>query len=54
MQTHKNIGFISNTGPDPLNIKKTTKPVFNVWALLLANEMPFKWCFVGGPIMVRL
>ena len=26
-QTNKNIGFLSNTGPDPLKI---TKPAFNV------------------------
>ena len=27
---HKNIGFLSNTGPDPLKNHKGTKPAFNV------------------------
>ena len=27
---HKNIGFLSNTGPDPLKNHKATKPEFNV------------------------
>ena len=36
LKNHKNIGFLSNTGPDPLKNKKkkqkktTTKPVFHV------------------------
>ena len=30
LKNHKNIGFISNTGPDPLKNHKGTKPVFNV------------------------
>ena len=29
-ENHKNIGFLSNTGPDPLNNQKATKPAFNV------------------------
>ena len=36
LKNHKNIGFLSNTGPDLLN----PKPVFNVCGLLLV-----KWCF---------
>ena len=27
---YKNIGFLSNTGPDPLKITKATKPEFIV------------------------
>ena len=27
---HKNIGFLSNAGPDPLKNHKDTKPAFNV------------------------
>ena len=30
LKNHKNIGFLSNTGPDPLRILKATKPAFNV------------------------
>ena len=30
-ENNKNIGFLSNTGPDPLDIRKSaTKPVFDV------------------------
>ena len=30
LKYHKNIGFLSNTGPDPLKNNKATKPAFNV------------------------
>ena len=30
LKNHKNIGFLSNTGPDPLKNHKVTKPAFNV------------------------
>ena len=30
LKNHKNIGFLSNTGPDPLKITKLPKPSFNV------------------------
>ena len=30
LKNHKNIGFLSNTGSDPLKIHKATKPAFNV------------------------
>ena len=29
-KNHKNIGFLTNTGPDPLLNHKATKPAFNV------------------------
>ena len=29
-ENHKNIGFLCNTGPDPLKFHKATKPAFNV------------------------
>ena len=29
MKDHKNIEFLSNTGPDPLKNHKATKPAFN-------------------------
>ena len=28
LKNHKNIGFLSNTGPDPLKNHKATKPAF--------------------------
>ena len=30
LKNHKNIRFLSDTGPDPSKIKKTTKPALNV------------------------
>ena len=30
LQKSQNIGFLSNTGPDPVNNHKATKPAFNV------------------------
>ena len=30
LKNHENIGFLSNTGPDPLKNHKATKPAFNV------------------------
>ena len=30
LKNHKNIGFLSNTGPHPLKNHNTTKPAFNV------------------------
>ena len=29
LKNHKNIGFLCNTGPDPLKNHKATKPAFN-------------------------
>ena len=30
-ESHKAIGFLSNTSPDPIENHKVTKPAFNVW-----------------------
>ena len=30
LKNHPNMGFLSNTGPDPLKIHIATKPAFNV------------------------
>ena len=39
LKNHKNIGFLSNTGPDPLKNHKAAKPAFNVGPSL-ANDGP--------------
>ena len=31
LKNHKIIGFLRNTGPDPLKNGKATMPAFNVW-----------------------
>ena len=30
LENHKNLGFVSNSGPDPLKNHKATEPAFNV------------------------
>ena len=51
LKNHKNIGFLSNTGPDPL---KNHKPAFNVEPSSARQRSPFKLRFPGGPMMARL
>ena len=48
------IGFLSNTGPDPLKNHKATKPAFKVGPSWPASETQFKWRFTGGPMMANL
>ena len=58
LKNHKNKGFLSNTGPDSLENKKTicTKPAFNVGPTsarqLNAIQMAFRWRADDGPILV--
>ena len=57
LKNHKNIGFLSSTGPNPLKNSKATKPAFNVGQSSTRQrntKTPFKWCFAVGPIMARL
>ena len=49
LKNHKNIGFLSNTGPDPLN-HKATKPAFNVGPLAVRQRNVISMAFAGGPI----
>ena len=53
LKNHKNIGVISNTGPEN---HKATKPEYNVVLdhYRHASETPFKWCFTGGSLKARL
>ena len=51
----QNIGFLSNTGPDPLKNHKATKPEFNVGSSARQRNviyMPFRWRADDGPILV--
>ena len=52
LKNHKSIGFLSNTGPDPLKNYKATKPAFNV-GLSSARQrnaisMAFRWRVDNG------
>ena len=53
LKNHKNIEFLSNTGPDPLKNHKTTKPVFNVGPSSAHQRNTIYWRFTGGPMMAR-
>ena len=56
LENHKNIGFLSNAGPDPLKNHKATKPAFDFGPLSArqrnAIEMAFRWRADDGPHIV--
>ena len=56
LESHKAIGFLSNTGPDPLKSHKTAKPAFNVGPLSPrqrnAISMAFRWWVDDGLALV--
>ena len=54
LKNHRNHGFLSNTGPDPLKIIKLLSQHSMLGHHLHASETPFKWRFAGGPMMARL
>ena len=54
LKSHKNIGFLSNTGPDPLKITKLPSQHSMLGHHRHTSETPFRWRFTGGPIMARL
>ena len=49
----QNIGFLSNTGPDPLKITKLLIQLSMLGHHRPASETPFKWHSAGGPFMAR-
>ena len=63
VKSQKNIGFLSNTGLNPLENHKATKLAFNVGHHRPASETPLKWRFAemafrwradDGPLIVVL
>ena len=57
LKNHRNIGFHSNSGPDPLKKHKATKSALNVGPLAARTRnrhLNFKWRFAGGPMLVRI
>ena len=54
LKNHKNIGFLSNIGPDPLKITKLPSQHTTVGHYQPARETPFKWRFAGEPMMTGL
>ena len=51
LKNHKNIGFISISGPDPLKNHKATKPAFNCRPLSACQQNAISMAFAGGPMM---
>ena len=51
----KNIGFLSNTGPDLLKIEKlpSQHSMLGHHRPVPVSETPFHWRFAGGPMMDR-
>ena len=53
-KNHKNIGFLSNTGLDPLKITKLPNQHSMLGHHRHASETSIKWRFAGGSMMARL
>ena len=53
LENYKNIGYLSNTGPDPLKITELPIQHSMYGHYRPASETPFKWRFAGGPLMAR-
>ena len=49
LENHKNIGFFSYTGPDPLKIVKLPSQLSILGHNWHDSETPFQWRFAGGP-----
>ena len=54
LKNHKNIGFLSNSGPDPLKTTKLPSQHSMLGYHQHTSETPFKWRFAGRPIMAHL
>ena len=52
LENHKNIGFLSNTGPGPLKNHKIQNSMLGHHRF--ASETPFKLRFAGGPMIAPL
>ena len=53
-KNHKNIGFLSNTGLDPLKITKLQSQHSMLGHHLHTSEKLFNWHFADRPMMARL
>ena len=50
-ENHKAIGFLSNTGPDPMEVTKLPSQHSMLGHHRPATEAPFEWRFAGGPMI---
>ena len=53
LENYKNIGFLSNTYPDPLKITKLPIQHSMLGHHWPASETPFKWRLARGPLMEK-
>ena len=53
LKNHKNIGFLSNAGPDPLKNLESIKPAFNFEHSSARQWNGIKWRFAGGPMVAQ-
>ena len=53
IETRRAIGFLSNTGPDPMGNLKANKLDSMLGHHRSASETPFKCRFAGGPMKAR-
>ena len=51
LKNHKNVGFFSNTGPDPIKFTNLPSQHSMLGRHQHASETPFKRRFAGGPMM---
>ena len=54
LKNHKNIGFLSNTVPDPLKFSNSQSQHLMLGHHRHASAAPLKWRFSGGSIMPHL
>ena len=50
LKNHKNIGFLGNTGQDPLKNNEAASQVFNCW-VIIGTSLKSKWHSAGVLIM---
>ena len=48
LKNNRNIGFLSNTGPDLQKNHKATKLAFNVWPSSARSKTPFNCVLLAG------
>ena len=54
LKKHKNIGFLSNTGPNPLGNHKAIKPAFNVGpSLACQRNTAFSGIWILSPSLTE-
>ena len=53
LENHKNIGFFSNTGPDPLKFVTLPSQLSILGHNRHGSKTPFKWRFAGGRKMAH-